>query len=163
MELLYSVEDRPMGTGGAVRLALPQMDGEEILVLNGDSFCPWEALPFLGNPLETALASLLLVEVPDVRRFGSVSIQESGKIKSFLEKGAKGGSGLINAGVYRLRRNVLLQIPRGENISLETQVFPRLARAGLLSGQVQHLPFIDIGTPESYARAESFFSPEPWV
>ncbi len=163
MELWYSVEEGPLGTGGAVRLALPLLEGDEFLVLNGDSFCPWEALPFLGNPVEPALASLLLVEVEDVRRFGSVSILESGKVRSFLEKGAKGGAGLINAGVYRLRREALLQIPRGENISLETQVFPRLAQAGLLTGQVQHLPFIDIGTPESYARAESFFSPEPWV
>ncbi len=163
MEIMYSVEEAPLGTGGAARLALPLMEGDEFLVLNGDSFSPWAALPFLGNPLEPALASLLLVEVENVRRFGSVSIQEDGKVLSFFEKGAKGGAGLINAGVYRLSRDALLQIPRDENVSLEKEVFPSLARAGLLSGQVQHLPFIDIGTPESYARAESFFSPEPRV
>ncbi|HHI79265.1 MAG TPA: hypothetical protein ENK02_04750 [Planctomycetes bacterium] len=163
MTLQYSVEDGPLGTAGAARNALPLMEGEEFLLLNGDSFCPWEALPFLGNPLDTALASLLLVEVDDVRRFGTVSLQEDGRILHFFEKGVKGGAGLINAGVYRIHRDLLLRVPRGENLSLENQVFPSLARAGRLTGQVQYLPFIDIGTPESYAQAESFFSPEPRV
>ena len=55
-------------------------------------------------------------------------------------------------GVYVFNRAVLEHVPQGP-ASLEKDVFPRLLEQGVYALE-QHGMFIDIGTPEDYARAQ---------
>ena len=155
MRLRYSREAEPMGTGGAVRLALPMIEGETLLVLNGDSFCDAD-LDAFGRCHDPETCSLLLAQVEDAGRFGQVHADEDGTVHGFAEKGATDGPAWINAGVYLLPRSIVKMIPANRAVSLEREVFPRLVREGQLRGYRQGGAFIDIGTPESYAMAESF-------
>jgi NDP-sugar pyrophosphorylase family protein len=78
-------------------------------------------------------------------------------VLEFAEKGGKAGPGWINAGIYLLAREVIRVIPSNMAVSLERDVFPSLITAGLL-GIPHEGHFLDIGTPESYRAAESFFA-----
>ena len=155
MHLRYSQESEPLGTAGDVRLALPLIDTESLLLLNGDSFCDidFDAFARFHTP---GTGSLVLAHVEDGERFGHVQADAEGTIQGFSEKGASHGPAWINAGMYLLPRNLVKMIPPNRAVSLEREVFPRLVREGQLRGFRQEGPFIDIGTPESYAQAEAF-------
>jgi NDP-sugar pyrophosphorylase family protein len=150
-----SREPGPLGTAGALAWAVELLDGEPSFVLNGDSYVK-TALAAVAEAHEAtgAPATMLLAVVPEVARFGAVDMDREGRILAFREKGGQ-GSGAINAGVYVLDAGVLRAIPRGRPCSLEREIFPTLL--GRMRGFLVDAPFIDIGTPESLALAQSFF------
>jgi histidinol-phosphate phosphatase family protein len=156
MDILYSREDRPLGTGGALRLALSRYPAALALAINGDSLTDADLSAFLIWYKKSGLpAALLLNSVPDAGRYGRVEADAKGRVSGFVEKG-EAGPGRINAGVYLLRPESLDAILPGEAASIERDVFPALASAGRLGGFAADARFIDIGTPESYAEAGRF-------
>ncbi|KAA0244509.1 MAG: galactokinase [Candidatus Brocadia sp. AMX2] len=156
LALSYSQEQSAFGTGGALRIALPLLKSEPVLVLNGDSFCQTDFIYFLNQHItRKATASLLLTEVPDIGRYGSVHLSVDGEIISFEEKGKKTGIGLINAGVYLLNHTFLESIPKDTNVSLEHEIFPLWISKGLYGFRSKG-NFIDIGVPQDYAAAGGF-------
>ncbi|MBI4510251.1 MAG: nucleotidyltransferase family protein [Deltaproteobacteria bacterium] len=158
LRVAYSEEPLPLGTAGALRHALPMLESEDVLVMNGDSSCSIDLAAFYRAHRERhATASLLLARVSDRARYGSVLIDDSGWISSFVEKGSALGSGWINAGIYLVERARLATIPEGKEVSLERDVFPSWLEGGL-HGVRCDSPFLDIGTPESYATAFEFFA-----
>lgn len=157
LTLKYSQEMQPLGTGGALHQALPHCLSDPILVLNGDSFIDADLGGYLEWFYENDLeAAMLLTMVPDASRFGRVVVRQDGLIMSFEEKSGHHDAGLINAGIYILRKEIILFIPEGEFYSLEQQLFPQLM-GRTLYGYSSMGRFIDIGTPESYVSAEDFF------
>jgi len=100
---------------------------------------------------------MLLTEVSDISRFGSVKFNHDMAITSFEEKGVFTGPGWINAGVYLLKRSLIAEIPKWRPFSLEKEFFPRLSGKRLFGFCVKG-DFIDIGTPESYANEDKIFS-----
>lgn len=160
MQLAYSRDPSPLGTGGAVRHAAAQAESDHLLVLNGDSYCRVDVRQLVETHSERkASGTLWLVRKRDCNRYGAVQIGDDGLVAAFLEKSLRRGPGLINAGVYLLNREVVETIPLGTATSLEREVFPRLVGSGLY-GVVGNGPFLDIGTPEAYARAHEFIAHE---
>lgn len=158
IEIVYSRELSPMGTAGAVRLALDKVLSDCFLTLNGDSFCRVDLARFVETHVSRgARASLWLIPVNDCSRYGSVILGDDGAVLSFQEKDSTRSAGLINAGVYLFQREALAAIPTGREVSMEKEVFPRLAGHGLY-GVKGAGPFIDIGTPAAYAEAQNFFA-----
>ena len=160
LKLRYSAESRPMGTAGALRFALSQVDAERFLVLNGDSYIDTPLQEFQRWHLtrETRCAgSLLLTWSEDTGRFGSVEVDSRGMIRSFREKRNNAEAGWINTGVYLLSRALLETIPPDGEISLEREMFPLWIDQGL-GGYTTRAPFVDIGTPESFIQAGGFMA-----
>ena len=162
MRIRYSREDEPLGTGGALKLAEPLIS-DPVLVLNGDSYVEWNLNPMLGL-FRTKDADIVVVlqAVADVTRYGSVALDHDGRITQFLEKGVRGGPGVINAGVYLLRKQIVRDLPAGIAISLEREVFPRLLDHRVY-GLVCKGFFIDIGIPDDLRRAQGLLTPHPPV
>ena len=157
MSVRYSQEASPLGTGGALRCAMPYLASDPVFVMNGDSYCKADLRKFAAwHAGHQAEATLLLTEVLDTSRYGRVEVDELGHIQSFHEKGDQQGPDWINAGVYLLSRRILLSIPEGQAVSLERDIFPVWIGHGLYGYQTES-EFLDIGTPESYAEAERFF------
>lgn len=158
LRLVYSRETAPLGTAGALRAALPLVSCDPLLVMNGDSYYQLDLAAFWAcHQARPARATMALARVPDTRRFGRVSVDEDGRVLAFEEKGVGGGPGWINAGVYVLGRDLLRTIPAQGAVSLERQCFPSWIGGGLYAYPGEGA-FLDIGTPESYAAAEEFFS-----
>lgn len=150
----YSREDRPLGTAGAIKLAHKHLtDVSKFLVMNGDSFLEIN----LSNLLQfhcqhDGLVSMAVVNVENSERYGTVSCNSEGRVTGFREKTDSSGPALVNAGIYVFSHRVLDYLPEASS-SLERDVFPLLLTRGVYA-QKQHGIFIDIGTPEDYARAQ---------
>lgn len=159
LELRYSQESEPLGTGGALALATRQIDSSTVLVLNGDSYCGVDLPAFHRWYRERqADAAACLVHVDDASRFGRVALDEDGRIQRFEEKSGAAGAAWVNAGIYLVERSRLEAIPDSGPVSLEQDVFPCWVNQGFYGFQCR-VPFIDIGTPETYAEAQRFFEP----
>jgi NDP-sugar pyrophosphorylase family protein len=159
LSIVYSRERDPLGTGGALRQALPFLQSERVLAMNGDSFCEVDLEGLCAShAARKAGASLALAWVDDRSRFGQVQISETGQITAFTEKSGAGGGGWINAGIYLIERKLIQLLPANLTLSLEREVLPMWIAQGVYGFKAQGR-FLDIGTPESYALAqiESFF------
>lgn len=158
MSLRYSPEPGPLGTAGALRLALSLLDSDPVLAMNGDSFCETDLAVFWQTHHErNANSSIVVREVADTSQSGRVSFDKSGAIGSFVEKGVSAGPGWINAGIYLLGRALLEEIPAERPVSLERETFPAWIGRGLYAFPTAG-KFLDIGTPESYAAAQKMFT-----
>lgn len=157
LRIEVSVEPEPLGTGGALRHALPALEMDPVLVMNGDSYCETDLAAFVRAHLERkAAASMVVREAKDTSQSGRVAFRPSGEVTGFVEKGHEGGRGWINAGIYLLGREVLRSIPEGRQVSLEREIFPSWVGNGLWAFPSTG-KFLDIGTPESYSAAQYFF------
>jgi NDP-sugar pyrophosphorylase family protein len=156
------VEPEALGTAGAIRFARPLLRTDPVLVLNGDSFADADLCDLLeGQRQSQALATVLCVAHEAGDRYGRVIVDQGGRIEGFVEKGAGGaGPGIINAGVYAVSARLLDQVAASSARSWERDVL-ETAPAGTLAAAVGHYAFIDIGTPESLARAQGLFAAAP--
>jgi NDP-sugar pyrophosphorylase family protein len=159
-EIIASVESEPLGTGGALRFALPKLRSKTVLVANGDSFADvdFAALLRLHRAKQSEI-TLALAFVADMRRYGRVIMGDDSAVTRFEEKAGADGpieAGYANAGVYLVEQEVVAALPAGRRLSLELDVFPRMI--GKLYALPQRIPFIDIGTPETWAAANDFFA-----
>ena len=151
LDIRYSIEERPLGTAGALLGARHMLKGT-FLVVNGDTYFDAD-LPVLVAYHRTghALATLSLVRVDHAGRFGAVSLDGKGNVTRFTEK-RRSGASLINAGVYVCEPAIFEHLPGRVPLSLEAEVFPDLAASGVLRGCVLPGYHKDIGLPESYAQ-----------
>lgn len=157
LALRYSVEANPLGTGGAIRLALDQVAADPVFVLNGDTWLDLDyRAMFAAHQAAAAGLTVAACEVPDVGRYGRLEVA-SGRIVGLREKGER-GPGLINAGTYLVASEVVRRIPAGRAYSFERELLmPQVAELRPLAF-VTHGRFIDIGVPEDYARAQGLFA-----
>lgn len=151
-------ERSPQGTAGGFLEAVAngRQTPEAWLVLNGDSFV-FANLALAAEPLadKEVDGTVIGVAVPDTSRYGKIVFDQSGKLLRFEEK--RPGRGVINAGMYLFKPELLARFPRQRPLSFETEVFPSLlSRQVHLQVSVTTAPFLDIGTPESLALAEDF-------
>ncbi|SDG39304.1 nucleotidyltransferase family protein [Roseospirillum parvum] len=148
-------EATPLGTGGAVRAALDALE-ESFLLFNGDSLLTVDLARLAAALTETVEMALAVVRVDDGGRYGTVQV-DNGRAIRFAEKSADAGPGLINGGVYAVRRRAVARLPEGPS-SLEHDLLTPLAAAGRLAACPADGPFIDIGTPDDLARADAVVS-----
>ncbi len=155
LRVRYSHETDFLGTGGAIKRAEAFIHADSFFVMNGDSLFDMDLRALMRYHRDRqATATLALAEVEDTQRYGAVSVDASGRITSFIEKGKGSAEGLINAGVYVFARKVLDVIPGGQPVSLEREVLPRLIERGLY-GLPSKGYFVDIGVPTDYLALRS--------
>ena len=153
------VNDRkPLGTGGGVVHAVREsgLIPKNWLVMNGDSYLAGEWVQTMkeSNSLE---AWILARKVGDTGRYGRLEAKQ-GELVAFREKQG-GGEGLINAGIYLLPSIWLNEPVKHEVLSMENDLIPRwLSEGRKIRVEEVDSPFLDIGTPDDYARAETFFA-----
>jgi mannose-1-phosphate guanylyltransferase len=159
VRLRYVVDPEPLGTAGAMKNAEGLLDGSPFLVLNGDILTDLD----LGAVMEAhgrtgAAGTVVLTPVEDPSAFGLVRLHDDDSVEAFVEKPSPGelrpGEPFrINAGTYLLDPSVLDGIPAGRAVSVEREIFPVLAEAGVLYGFPSDAYWRDIGTPASYLAA----------
>ena len=158
MGVVWVNEKEPLGTGGGVVHAVREsgLSPKNWLVMNGDSYLAgrWvDALKY-KDPTE---AWMVARKVPDSGRYGRLEVKE-GELVAFREK-IVGGEGLINAGIYLLPSIWLSEPVKHEVLSMENDLIPRwLSEGRKIRVEEVDSPFLDIGTPDDYARADAFFT-----
>jgi len=157
MKISYSIEKKPMRTGGAIKYAEELIGYEEpFLVLNGDIFTTIDYTALLKKHKEkNAVATIAVYRVEDPSRYGTVKLTEENRVTQFIEKAPQGKapSSLINAGVYVLDPEIFNYIPAGRPVSIEHEIFPKLAEEKKLFAHEFKEIWIDIGKPGDYLKA----------
>ncbi len=152
LELVYEIESTPLGTGGAVRVALARCKSDHVFVFNGDTFLDLETDAVEALWLKNHAPIIVAREVPETSRYGHLNASND-RVMGFVEKGT-GGQGLINAGCYVLPSDILNGFEMGQVFSLETDFLSKAVETRQFDLFVTQGHFIDIGIPEDYARAQ---------
>lgn len=155
-EFVFSVEDRPLGTGGAIALALPKARSDPFLVVNGDSFCVVNYADLLEFHRRNRALLTLVVTPPTGRTdAGAIRADEAGRILEFAEKPEHedGGKRHVSAGIYVMQRKAMDLAPRAGAFSLERDLFPVAVHSGRCFAFPVSGPLVDIGTPERLLAA----------
>jgi len=157
VKIRYSLEDKPLGTGGPVKLAARTLKPlDTFIVMNGDIITELDLTRMLKEHQEShAVVTDALHEVRNPSRFGVVQLDDARRIRRFVEKPRPGQapSRLINAGIYMIEPSLLSLIPPNRKVSLERDIFPILARKGRLSGFPFRGRWFDVGDLSDYSRA----------
>ncbi|MES2884328.1 MAG: nucleotidyltransferase family protein [Pseudomonadota bacterium] len=160
LEVLYSIEAKPLGTGGALRQAFEEAGLQRAIALNGDTYCTADLTALSAAHAQAGCAaSLTLVPVDDAGRYGAVELDGAGRIAAFHEKNPTALPGLINAGIYALERRVFELAPSVQQFSFEQAVLQaHAATAGFAGHVAEGALFIDIGVPDDYYRAQTLLA-----
>lgn len=154
MKISYAHEKEPLGTGGAIQYALSFCKSPNVIVLNGDTLFKVNLSQFIQfHKNKNTLLSIVLRNVEDVSRYGSVSINNKNQIIDFSEKQKNLGEGYINGGIYILQKELFNRYPQPQKFSFEKDILEKLYTQELFYGWVSKDYFLDIGIPEDYARA----------
>ena len=155
LRLSYTLEEKPLGTAGAVKNVESELDGT-FFVLNGDIFTDLDLKDMVRFHRESgALVTISLTQVEDPSAFGVVETDGQGRVQRFLEKPAPGvtNSNWINAGIYLIEPEVLSHAPSGEHYMFERGLFPKLLDMGApVYGYRSNSYWVDLGTPENYVK-----------
>jgi mannose-1-phosphate guanylyltransferase len=157
VKIHYSEEKMPLKTGGPIKKVEDIIGHDEpFLALNGDvlSTINYAKMTWAHRENKNAVATIALFQVEDPSRYGVVEITEKNKIIQFIEK-PKGEipGNFINAGIYVLNPEIFDYIPAGRPVSIEREIFPKLAKDGKLYGHRFTGLWIDIGLPKDYLKA----------
>lgn len=152
MELVYEIEQAPLGTGGALRRALARCQTDPAFVFNGDTYLDLEVSEIEAQWRQNRLPIIVAREVPDTARYGCLDTV-GGHVIGFLEKGVA-DRGLINAGCYVFPRAITSEFPGDDAFSLERDFLMKAVSRSPFQVFVSRGQFIDIGVPADYARAQ---------
>lgn len=156
LEIDYAVEMEPLGTGGGIAYAMSKCSSDNVLVINGDTMFKVNLTEFEHfYAAKNCLLSIVLREVEDVSRYGSVTIGNNNMIILFSEKGISAGHGFINGGIYMINRALFDKYPQPKKFSFEKDLMEKYYTRELFYAMPSDGYFIDIGIPEDYARAQN--------
>lgn len=163
----YSIEPEPVGTGGALTLAMQKLANDEpFLLLNGDTIFQ-VTLSALEDFADSSQAQVVLslFESDDYQRYAGMKLDDANRVLAFGTKDENAVSGIlhkVNGGVYWFRNKAgllpLFEVPvLSSPVSLESDIFPVWIANGVsVYGKVLAQPFIDMGLPEDYDRLSEF-------
>ena len=175
VDLIYAVEEKPLGTGGAIRNAAKYLESspdDPVIIFNGDVLTGLDITSLVENWRKSnADVALYLTKVEDPRAYGLVPTDENGIVTAFLEKPTKPEeivTDQINAGCYVFKRSIIDQIPEGKVVSVERETFPTLLNQGAkVIGVVDSGYWLDLGTPLAFAKGSadlvSGLAPSPLI
>ena len=154
LDYQLSIEEDPLGTGGAIYKACSMATEPTVLALNGDTLFSINVQQLLQvHQQKESHCTICLKPMQQFERYGVVKMDTNNCITSFEEK-KWNEEGLINGGVYAIDRDKFLAQPFAEKFSMEKDYLELLVGEGNFYGLVQDAYFIDIGIPEDFERAQ---------
>ncbi|CAM3694855.1 nucleotidyltransferase family protein [Cohnella lubricantis] len=155
LALHYSIEEEPLGTGGAIKKGLTEIHGDQVLILNGDTYFEVKDLHGMLSFHQDNKASLTIAakQMCDFDRYGTLLLSEDNRIEGFKEKQHM-QRGYINGGVYIINKNELADVSIPERFSFETDYLQACYNKKRFVAYKSEGYFIDIGIPSDYYRAE---------
>jgi len=152
LSLEYSVEETPLGTGGAIKLALKKIESDHCYIINGDTLFDINLLRLQNFHFNhNATCSIALKHLENVDRYGSIKLTDNSKISAFEEKQFRSKT-LINGGTYLINKTIQIDFPNQANFSFESDYLEVQPSQKTIFGLTFKDYFIDIGIPEDYKK-----------
>ncbi len=156
INILYSVEDTPLLTGGAIKKALTMCNNNNVFIINGDTYFDVDLKKMKdfhnSNNADITVATKLM---HDFDRYGTVTLNND-KIMQFKEK-RHIKKGLINGGIYLVNKDVLVNVEENK-FSFEQDIMEKRTSELIIYSFISEGYFIDIGIPEDYYTAQKHFT-----
>lgn len=154
--VVFSEEDYPRGTAGAIKRAELFVKSPFFFVANGDSICSLNLKEFYDFHVKNrGIMSMALAKAKKQEDYGIVRIDDSKRVISFREKTENKKNLFINAGIYLMKKDIFKFIPEDKEISVEYDIIPKILDRGCY-GYITNDELIDIGTPCRYKQARRF-------
>ena len=152
-DVRYSLETDQLGTGGAIKNALPLIENKFFIAMNGDSFCDVSLKSLIEFHQKNNADISIVISPADIERddVGNIVIDKNNKIISFSEKTKKTPRHYINAGIYVINKSAVDSFD-AEKFSLEVDLFPKLIKIKNIYGFETSNLIYDIGTPKRYKK-----------
>jgi NDP-sugar pyrophosphorylase family protein len=157
-KLAYSYEDKPMGTGGALKIAMDKLEND-FLLLNGDTLLDIDYAAFVERFRSSGKTALIAAYLNAAGQVPSNLDIVDGTVASYTKRQTNGR--YVDAGVVALRKSALDLIPAGQPSSLEEEVFPKLIASGELTAWPTATAFFDMGTPSGLKTLEAHLEMQP--
>lgn len=155
IDIVYSDEDIPLGTGGAIKKALTLAKDKEIFIINGDTFFDVDLKEmYQFHKKNNSKLTLAIKEMEKFDRYGSL-ILEGDKIIKFKEKKYI-DKGYINGGIYLIKKE-LLNKEEKESFSFEKDILENESLKIEKYGYKSEGYFIDIGIPKDYYKLKKIY------
>ena len=151
IDLVYSVEKEPLGTGGAIKKAMSKVKSNQVYIINGDTFFDVNLKSLILE--DNSKIILSLKHMKNFDRYGCVESDENNLVTAFTEKGYR-EYGNINGGIYLAFKNIFDNYELEEKFSFE-EFMQTNFESLKISVKVFENYFIDIGIPEDYEKAQS--------
>jgi D-glycero-alpha-D-manno-heptose 1-phosphate guanylyltransferase len=158
VSITYSIENEPLGTGGAIKSALDYCNKEDIFIVNGDTYFNPDLTKMADlHTISAANITIAVKYLSDTERYGLVVTDHHGKIVEFREKAKQAGSGWINGGIYLVKNSIFDNFPQ-QKFSIENDFFKISCDNFNFRAFQTDAFFLDIGIPEDYARAHTLLT-----
>ena len=152
INITFSEEDEPLGTGGAIKKALGYSKEDDVIIMNGDVYSDVNLKELMNNHKNSKKETTLTLKyMENFDRYGVVEFNEQKIITKFEEKKPK-EKGYINVGVYVMNKNVFDNIDVGDVFSIERDFFGKYVRNSDFNAYLYDGEFIDIGIPSDYKK-----------
>ncbi len=156
-ELIYSIEDEPLGTGGGIRKAIEKTLGQQILIINGDTFYDLSINElFLFHTNGKYDLTMCLKPMQHFDRYGTVTAEQD-RVTGMKEK-QPCDSGFINGGVYLMNKEIIEKYAVNSKFSFEKDFLEKEVSQLKFGAYISDKYFIDIGVPEDYEKAQTEFA-----
>jgi D-glycero-alpha-D-manno-heptose 1-phosphate guanylyltransferase len=153
--VVFSIEDVPLGTGGGIKKALDYAETPEVIVLNADTLFKMDFnAMFLSHKKTNADLTIALRQMNDTGRYGSVEIDDDLRVTGFTEKSSIAKPGYINGGIYLFKKDIFTNLDHPEKFSMEKDFLEVYINALKIGGFPSDGYFLDIGIPEDYEKAK---------
>ncbi len=160
VSITYSIENEPLGTGGAIKFALDYCNNEDIFIVNGDTYFNPDLSSMADlHTISAADVTIAVKYLSDTERYGLVVTDHDGKIVEFREKAKLAGSGWINGGIYLVKNSIFNNFPQ-QKFSIENDFFKISCIKYNFQAFQTDAFFLDIGIPEDYKRAQILLAGE---
>jgi D-glycero-alpha-D-manno-heptose 1-phosphate guanylyltransferase len=156
IEIVFSAEEEPLGTGGAVLQALQSSVERTPFIVNGDTFSPYDLDLLARNMVSGIEAVIAAVELGETDRYSLLKISPEDSIVLNFKATGKQNNGLVNTGTYCLDKDRFLSRPWPKKFSLESDYFEAHCAERIFRAVRTTPPFIDIGIPQDYDRAQEY-------
>jgi len=156
MEIEYAVEEKPLGTGGAIKLALERCNEDRVFILNGDTFFDvnYLAMRAFSDSVKAPLV-MAAKEMENFDRYGSLEIV-NGHVVAFQEKKFC-SKGFINGGIYDVVRHILDDVDANV-FSFEKDFLEHNYMMLNIPIFISKGYFVDIGIPKDYFMTNAYFT-----
>lgn len=159
VEIVYSIEDKPLFTGGAIKKALEVCTGENVFVVNGDTFFDIDfKVLYKAHLTKKADITIAMKTMYDFDRYGTVVTTDDNEVKGFYEK-CYVAKGNINGGIYCINKRLLLEMD-ADKFSFEKDYLEKQVGLSKIYGIDFAGYFIDIGVPDDYCKAKEYLHNE---
>jgi len=157
MKLIHVVEEKKLGTGGAIKYALNfvKNPAEPTIVLNGDVLTSLDLSEMISILKDGSDGLILGAKVDNAACYGTLEYDDDFLLKRFKEKEGLQEPGYINGGFYIFNPAVKKYFPQEDAFSIEYEVFPKMTDLYVYESDE---PWIDIGVPERLEWAREYWN-----